>query len=98
MNSKLWYYLTFKEESLNNFLKQSESDEFHIRFVNSSDNPNSLISVTEIRFYQDNKLNSKHFELLNMHERIKTLNGKMKITSSDHIGTSFLFELYSGLS
>jgi two-component sensor histidine kinase len=87
------YLFRIIQESLSNILKHSEADKYHIQFVYSADYLKILIADNGIGFDPDNILNLKHYGLLNMSERIKTLNGKMKITSSDREGTSLLFEL-----
>jgi len=87
------YLFRIIQESLSNILKHSEANEYNIQFVYSADYLKILISDNGVGFDPDNILNLKHYGLLNMSERIKTLNGKMKITSSNHEGTSLLFEL-----
>jgi len=87
------YLFRIIQESLSNILKHSEAGEYLIQFVYSADYLKIMISDNGIGFDPDNILNLKHYGLLNMSERIKTLKGKMKITSSDREGTSLLFEL-----
>lgn len=86
------------QESLSNILKHSKADEYHIQFVYSPDHLKILIADDGIGFDTRNILNLKHYGLLNMHERIKTLKGKLKITSSDREGTSLLIDIPCELS
>lgn len=86
------------QESLSNILKHSKASEYHIQFVYSAGYLKILIADNVIGFDTGNIINLKHYGLLNIHERIKTLKGKMKITSSDLEGTSLLIDLPYELS
>jgi signal transduction histidine kinase len=81
------------QESLSNIFRHSKADEYFIQFIFSKASLKIHISDNGIGFNTDEVSQSKHYGLLNMSERIKTLNGKMNISSSNTDGTSLFFEI-----
>ena len=87
------YLFRIIQESLSNILKHSQATEYIIQFFYSIKHLKILITDNGIGFDTGNILKLKHYGLLNMQERIKTLNGKMNINSSNQDGTSLIIEL-----
>jgi signal transduction histidine kinase len=87
------YLFRIIQESLSNILRHSKATEYYIQFVFSKKLLKLLITDNGIGFDPESISQYKSYGLLNMSERIKVLNGKMKITSSDQDGTALLFEL-----
>lgn len=87
------YLFRIIQEALSNILRHSKATEYYVGFVFSNTFLKIHISDNGIGFNTDKISKNKHFGLLNMSERVKTLNGKMKISSSDEDGTTLLFEI-----
>lgn len=87
------YLFRIIQESLSNILRHSKASEYYIEFVFSKKLLKLLITDNGVGFDPESVAQYKSYGLLNMSERIKILNGKMKITSSDEDGTALLFEL-----
>jgi signal transduction histidine kinase len=87
------YLFRIIQESISNILRHSKATEYHIQFVFSKKLIKVLISDNGVGFEPESVSQYKSYGLLNMSERIKVLNGRMKITSSDEDGTVLLFEL-----
>lgn len=90
------YLFRIIQEALSNILRHSKATEYYLGFVFSKDLLKIHISDNGIGFNTDAISKNKHYGLLNMSERVKTINGKMKISSSDDEGTSLLFEISYG--
>lgn len=87
------YLFRIIQESLSNILKHSKANEYNIQFVFSKKLLKVIITDNGIGFNPDSVYQYKNYGLLNMSERIKVLNGRMKISSSDNDGTTLIFEL-----
>jgi signal transduction histidine kinase len=87
------YMFRIIQESISNIFRHSKADEYFIQFIFSAASLKIHISDNGIGFNTDEVSQSNHYGLLNMSERIKTLNGKMNISSSNEDGTSLLFEI-----
>ena len=85
------------QESISNILRHSKATEYFIQFVFSTASLKIHISDNGTGFNTEEYSQEKHYGLINMSERIKILNGKMKITSSDEDGTNLLFEIPYGV-
>jgi len=90
------YMFRIIQESISNILRHSKASGYFIQFVFSTAALKILISDNGIGFNTDEISQFKQYGILNMSERIKTLNGKMKIDSSDKDGTSLFFEIPCG--
>jgi signal transduction histidine kinase len=98
LNKKTEIYLfRIIQESISNILRHSKASEYFIQFIFSAAYLKIHISDNGIGFNTDEISHSKQYGILNMSERIKTLNGKMKISSSNESGTSLLFEIPYGV-
>jgi signal transduction histidine kinase len=91
------YMFRIIQESISNILHHSKATEYFIQFIFSTASLKIHISDNGIGFNTEEYSKFKHYGLINMSERIKTLNGKMKITSSDKEGTNLLFEIPYGV-
>jgi signal transduction histidine kinase len=91
------YLFRIIQESISNILRHSKASEYFIQFVFSAASLKIHISDNGIGFNTDKISQSKQYGILNMSERIKTLKGKMKISSSNENGTSLLFEIPYGV-
>lgn len=88
------YRLT--QETLSNIVKHSMAKEFNIQLIYKIDFVSLLISDDGIGFDFNNTGNKNYtsgFGLLNMQERIKTYNGKLKIDSAPGSGTVTIIEI-----
>jgi signal transduction histidine kinase len=92
------YMFRIIQESITNILRHSKASEYFIQFVFSSNSLKIHISDNGIGFNTDEISQFKQYGLINMFERIKTLNGKMKISSSIEDGTSLLFDIPYGVN
>jgi len=97
LNSKLEltiYRLT--QEAINNIIKHSMAKEFNIQMIHKEDSVKLWISDDGVGFDINNITNEKYssgFGLLNMQERVKTCNGRLKIDSAPGTGTVTIIEL-----
>jgi signal transduction histidine kinase len=83
------------QESINNILKHSKARTFSIQLILKENLTKLLISDDGIGFDTNSKNNNYNsgFGLLNMHERVETYGGKLKIDSSPGNGTVLIFEI-----
>ena len=86
------YLFRIIQECLSNIIRHSMATEFNIQFLYSLASVKIYITDNGVGF-DPNKINKdKNYGLLNIEERIKALNGSMKINSSSE-GTLLLFEI-----
>ncbi|MDR3666989.1 MAG: sensor histidine kinase [Ignavibacteriaceae bacterium] len=98
LNKKTELYLfRIIQESLSNILRHSRATGYFIQFVFSPSTLKIHIADNGIGFNTNEISQFKQYGMLNMSERIKTLNGKMKLNSSDEDGTSLYFEIPCGV-
>ena len=86
------YLYRIIQECLSNIIRHSQATEYNIQLLYSEDNFKIYISDNGKGFKIENVNKNKNYGLLNISERIKALNGKMKINSSVE-GTLLLFEI-----
>jgi signal transduction histidine kinase len=86
------YLYRIIQECLSNIIRHSQATEYNIQLLYSEDNFKIYISDNGKGFKVENVNKEKNYGLLNISERIKALNGKMKINSSVE-GTLLLFEI-----
>lgn len=79
------------QECLSNIIRHSKASEYKIQFLYSEDMLKIYISDNGIGF-EIEKVTRNNYGILNISERIKALDGKMKINSGSE-GTLFLFEI-----
>ena len=87
------YMFRIIQESISNILRHSKASEYFIQFVFSTASLKVHISDNGVGFNTDEISQSKQYGILNMNERINTLNGRMKISSSNVDGTSLFLEI-----
>lgn len=94
MDKKVELY-TFRiiQEALNNILRHSKATEYYITICYLPKDLKIIISDNGIGFDTEKITSFKSYGILNMSERVKTLNGKIKITSSDSEGTNLFIEI-----
>jgi signal transduction histidine kinase len=97
LNKKLELTLyRIAQEAISNIVKHSKATEFNVQVIYEEDTIKLIISDDGIGFdpaYTNHKSNSSGFGLLNMHERIGSYNGKLKIDSSKGNGTLIITEI-----
>jgi signal transduction histidine kinase len=97
LNKKLGLTLyRIAQEAISNIVKHSKATEFNVQVIYEEDTIKLIISDDGIGFdpaYTNHKSNSSGFGLLNMHERIGSYNGKLKIDSSKGNGTLIITEI-----
>jgi len=86
------YMFRIIQEALNNILKHSQSKEYEVQFIYSSNYLKIIISDHGIGFDPEN-LQNRGYGLLNMGDRIAAIEGTMKIKSAVNEGTLLIFEL-----
>jgi signal transduction histidine kinase len=86
------YLYRIIQECLSNIIRHSKATEYKIQLLYSDKDLKIYISDNGIGFKPDKVDKEKNYGLLNMSERIKALNGTMKINSSSE-GTLLLFEI-----
>jgi len=86
------YMFRIIQESLNNILKHSQSKDYEIQFIYSTNYLKTVISDRGIGFDPDSA-ERKGYGLLNMTDRIHAIRGTMKIKSTVNEGTLLIFEL-----
>lgn len=79
------------QEALNNIIKHSGANEFFIQMILKDDSLRIIISDDGIGFNQADKSNG--YGMINMRERIESLNGKIKIDSTVNEGTVIIVDL-----
>ena len=87
------YMFRIIQESISNILRHSKASEFFIQFVFSTASLKVHISDNGVGFNTDEISQFKQYGILNMNERINTMNGRMKISSSNVDGTSLFLEI-----
>jgi signal transduction histidine kinase len=87
------YMFRIIQESISNILRHSKATEFFIQFVFSTASLKVHISDNGVGFNTNEISQFKQYGILNMNERIKTMNGRMKISSSNVDGTSLFLEI-----
>lgn len=84
------------QEAINNIVKHSQAKEFNIQLLYGKIFTKLLISDDGVGFEPDKATKVKSdsgFGLLNMEERVKAYNGKLKIDSSPGSGTILIIEI-----
>jgi two-component system sensor histidine kinase DegS len=86
------YIFRIIQECLSNIIRHSKATDYTIQLSYSEDTIKIFITDNGIGFDTEKVKKDSKFGLLNISERIKALNGKMKINSSNE-GTFILFEI-----
>jgi signal transduction histidine kinase len=90
-DTELYLYRVI-QECLSNIIRHAKATEYKIQLIYSKNNLKIYISDNGIGFKVENVDKDKNYGLLNISERIKVLDGTMKINSSPE-GTLLLFEI-----
>ena len=86
------YLYRIIQECLSNIIRHSKASEYNIQILYSEKSLKIYISDNGIGFDIEKVNKNKNYGLLNISERIKVLNGTMKINSTTE-GTLLLFEI-----
>jgi signal transduction histidine kinase len=86
------YLYRIIQECLSNIIRHSKANEYNIQLLYSEKTFRIYISDNGIGFNLEEVDKNKNYGLVNISERIKALNGTMKVNSSSE-GTLLLFEI-----
>lgn len=93
INSKIAVELyRIVQEIINNTIKYAQAKDVWIKLVQTGNKISLVIKDNGIGFDVD-KVKLKSFGLSNLHYRVQTLNGKLKIESEKDKGTTFFIEI-----
>jgi signal transduction histidine kinase len=81
------------QEALNNIIKHSHATEYFIQILFREDSIKTIISDDGVGFELNGELKSPGYGMINMKERIESLNGTIKIDSNLGEGTVIIVEL-----
>ena len=81
------------QEALNNVLKHSKATEYFIQIISKEDSIKIIITDDGVGFEMQDKNKAGGYGMINMKERVESLNGTIKIDSNIDEGTVIIVEI-----